>query len=88
MTHKTAFFEIYIAADLDVCERRDRKGLYAKARAGKLIGMTGIDAPYEAPTCPDLQIDTASVSAAQAVQLIMSTLVELGYLPASILQAS
>ncbi|CAD5201755.1 bifunctional sulfate adenylyltransferase/adenylylsulfate kinase [Pseudomonas sp. FEN] len=85
MTHKTAFFEIHIAADLAVCEKRDRKGLYAKARAGKLPGMTGIDAPYEPPLCPDLRIDTACLSASQAVELIISTLVELGYLPSSML---
>jgi len=84
MSHKTAFFEIYLATDLAVCEKRDRKGLYAKARAGELKGMTGIDAPYEAPLCPDLQIDTAQVSVTQAVDLIMSTLVKQGYLASPI----
>jgi len=59
--------------------------LYAKARAGKLPGMTGIDAPYEAPLYPDLRIDTACLSAAQAVELIIATLVELDYLPSSLL---
>jgi len=88
MTHKTAFFEIYIAADLEVCESRDRKGLYAKARAGQLKGMTGIDAPYEPPLSPDLRIDSACLSAAQAVELIISTLVELDYLPSSLLHES
>ncbi|MCU1750201.1 bifunctional sulfate adenylyltransferase/adenylylsulfate kinase [Pseudomonas sp. 6D_7.1_Bac1] len=81
MDHKTAFFEIYLATNLEVCEQRDRKGLYAKARAGELKGMTGIDAPYEPPLCPDLQIDTACLSVNQSVELIISSLIKLGYLP-------
>ena len=50
------FVEIYMKIPLDVCEQRDPKGLYKKARAGKLKGMTGIDAPYEEPTNPELTI--------------------------------
>jgi bifunctional enzyme CysN/CysC len=52
------FAEIYVHADRDTCERRDPKGLYAAARAGKLAGFTGIDAPYDVPELPDLVIDT------------------------------
>ena len=50
------FYEVYVDTPLDVCEARDPKGLYAKARAGDLVGMTGVDAPYEVPTQPDLRI--------------------------------
>jgi adenylyl-sulfate kinase len=51
--------EIYIDAPLSVCEGRDPKGLYARARAGQLKGFTGIDDPYEAPLCPDVRCDTS-----------------------------
>ena len=51
------FFEVHVATPLEECERRDPKGLYARARAGELTGMTGIDDPYEAPTAPELVID-------------------------------
>jgi bifunctional enzyme CysN/CysC len=52
-----AFAEIYVDTPLEVCQSRDPKGLYAKAAAGQLTGMTGIDAPYEAPLRPDLFLD-------------------------------
>ena len=51
------FYEIHVATPLAECERRDPKGLYARARAGELTGMTGIDDPYEAPAAPELVID-------------------------------
>ena len=53
-----AFVELHVATPLHECEARDRKGLYALARAGKLKGFTGIDDPYEEPLCPELRIDT------------------------------
>jgi adenylylsulfate kinase len=56
------FVEIYINAPLEVCEQRDVKGLYAKARRGEIKGFTGIDSPYEAPERPDLEIRTAEMS--------------------------
>ncbi len=49
-----AFVEVFVATPLEVCEQRDPKGLYAKARAGEITGMTGIDDPYEEPTDPDV----------------------------------
>jgi bifunctional enzyme CysN/CysC len=52
-----SFSEIYVDTPLEVCQSRDPKGLYAKAAAGQLTGMTGIDAPYEAPVSPDLHLD-------------------------------
>jgi sulfate adenylyltransferase len=52
-----AFIEIHVATSLDVCEGRDRKGLYAQARAGKIAHFTGISDPYEVPASPELRID-------------------------------
>ena len=51
------FYEIHVATPLEECERRDPKGLYARARAGELSGMTGIDDPYEEPSAPELVLD-------------------------------
>ncbi|MCL1598532.1 MAG: adenylyl-sulfate kinase [Actinomycetia bacterium] len=54
------FYEIHVATPLEVCEHRDPKGLYAKARAGEITRFTGIDDPYEPPLSPDLVLDTAT----------------------------
>jgi bifunctional enzyme CysN/CysC len=54
-----AFIEIFVDAPLAVCEQRDPKGLYRRARAGELSQMTGIDAPYEAPEMPEIHVRTA-----------------------------
>jgi bifunctional enzyme CysN/CysC len=56
------FVEVFVDTPLDLCEQRDPKGLYAKARAGELTGMTGIDDPYEAPLTPDLTLTPAPVA--------------------------
>ena len=55
-----SFLEVFVDAPLEVCESRDPKGLYRKARAGELPGFTGIDAPYEPPTHPELRLDAAN----------------------------
>lgn len=68
------FFEIFIDAPLAVCESRDPKGLYKKARAGELKGLTGIDDPYEAPARPELVIKTDDVRPAEAAEMIIQTL--------------
>jgi adenylylsulfate kinase len=68
------FIEIYINAPLEVCEARDVKGLYQKARAGLIKGFTGIDDPYEAPENPALEIDTARLDVEQSVSAIMGYL--------------
>jgi bifunctional enzyme CysN/CysC len=70
------FTEIFVDAPLEVCERRDPKGLYGKARRGELKNFTGIDSAYEPPEAPDLRIDTVSLSAVQAVDSLMR---KLGY---------
>lgn len=67
-----AFHEIYIKAGLAACERRDPKGLYAKARQGKIAEFTGISAPYEAPATPELTVDTESLSVDAAVASILA----------------
>jgi bifunctional enzyme CysN/CysC len=54
------FHEVYVKADLETCERRDPKGLYARARRGEIPEFTGISAPYEAPEAPELVVDTAA----------------------------
>jgi bifunctional enzyme CysN/CysC len=62
------FHEVHVHADLAVCEGRDPKGLYAAARAGKLPGFTGVDAPYEAPDAADLVLDTGAATAAESAE--------------------
>ncbi|MBI1372793.1 MAG: adenylyl-sulfate kinase [Phycisphaera sp.] len=71
---KLPFIEIYIECPLEVAESRDPKGLYKKARAGEIKGFTGIDAPYEAPTNPELVIDTSKLSVEEAVETIIGYL--------------
>ena len=66
--------EIYINTTLKVCEQRDVKGLYKKARAGEITNMTGISAPYEAPTHPDLEVVTDGKTIQESVAVIMQFL--------------
>lgn len=66
------FAEIYVNAPLAVCEQRDPKGLYRRARSGQLPCFTGIDAPYEAPVRPDLEIHTAAGEVAESVVALKS----------------
>lgn len=65
---------VWVSTPLEVCEQRDTKGLYAKARAGQLTGFTGIDDPYESPTDADVVIDTTVTSLDEAVDTLMSHL--------------
>ncbi len=75
------FLEIFCAADLDVCESRDPKGLYAKARSGAIKEFTGISSPYEAPESPELKIDTGSQELSESVQVVLKALEEQGVIP-------
>jgi bifunctional enzyme CysN/CysC len=68
------FLEVFVDAPLDVCEARDPKGLYAKARAGELTGFTGIDDPYEPPSAPDLVIAADAVPPDAAAELVIALL--------------
>ncbi|MGC2062671.1 MAG: adenylyl-sulfate kinase [Thermodesulfovibrionales bacterium] len=70
------FFEIYVQCSLDVCEKRDPKGLYKKARAGIIKNYTGIDAPYEEPLNPDLTIDTVVLDIESSVKSVLTFLDE------------
>lgn len=68
------FLEVYVSTPLQVCEERDPKGLYAKARSGEVPNFTGISDPYEHPINPELTIDTASISPDAAVQAVLAAL--------------
>ena len=73
------FIEIYIKCPLEVCEQRDTKGLYKKARAGEVKEFTGISAPYEEPLKPELTIDTSTMSIEESTRTIIAYLEEKGY---------
>ncbi len=75
-----AFIEVHVATPLEVCEARDRKGLYAKARKGIIPEFTGISDPYELPERAEIKIDTANVSPMEAAQEIYLYLVKEGYI--------
>ena len=68
------FIEIHISTDLSVCEQRDPKGLYKKARAGVIPNFTGIDSPYEAPETCELRIDTSALDVKSAAQTVIDYL--------------
>ncbi len=74
------FVEVYVATPVEVCERRDRKGLYAKARAGLVKGMTGVDDPYEVPDRPEIVIDTQALAPQLAAQRILVKLESMGFI--------
>ena len=65
------FIEVHVSTPLEVCEARDAKGLYARARRGEITGFTGLDDPYEAPDTPELRIDTSRQTAAESGQRVM-----------------
>ena len=75
-----AFIEIHVATTLAVCESRDRKGLYAKARKGIIPEFTGISDPYDIPQAPELRLDTSSLTPAQAVQEVLLYLFREGFI--------
>jgi len=74
------FVEIYVDAPLDVCEQRDPKGLYKKARAGEIKQFTGIDSPYEAPEKPELDIKTGEKSVEDCANEVIDWLIENKYI--------
>jgi adenylylsulfate kinase len=76
------FIEVFIDTPLDVCEQRDPKGLYKKARAGQIPEFTGISAPYEAPEAPELVLDTSRQSPQESVAALIAYLEGKGYLSA------
>lgn len=78
--NKTEFIEIYIKCPLNVCEKRDVKGLYQKARSGEIKHFTGIDSPYEEPVNPEITIDTSVLSLDESVDKIISYLIQHSYI--------
>jgi adenylylsulfate kinase len=77
------FIEAHVHASLDTCRARDPKGLYGKADSGEITDLTGVGAPYEAPTHPDLVLDTEQASLADNVARAVQLLSDRGFLPAS-----
>ncbi len=74
------FIEVHVATPLSTCEKRDRKGIYAKARAGIIKGLTGIDDPYEVPENPNVRVDTTDITPDEAAQEVLLELQKLGYI--------
>jgi len=78
---KGDFIEVFVDAPLEVCEARDPKGLYKKARAGELRGFTGIDDPYESPENPELVLDAGQKPPQELADEVLAHLVETGRIP-------
>lgn len=76
------FIEVYCRCDLDVCEQRDVKGLYKKARAGEIPEFTGINSPYEEPLNPEIVVDTAAQELDESVNQVIRALIERNIIPA------
>jgi adenylylsulfate kinase len=79
--HTERFVEVYVDAPLDVCESRDVKGMYAKARAGEIKGFTGIDDPYEEPLKPEVVCYTATETVDESAAKVLAFLETSGYIP-------
>jgi adenylyl-sulfate kinase len=71
------FVEVYVATPLEECARRDPKGLYAAAFAGELADFTGVSAPYETPSAPEIVLDTTGISPSESAQVVLGRLAEL-----------
>ena len=74
----TGYLEVHVATPLVECARRDVKGLYAKAAAGEIVAMTGVDDPYEEPDKPDLRLDTTGLDVPTAAGAVLDLLTERG----------
>ena len=79
LANEGEFIEVYVKCPLDVCEQRDTKGLYKKARAGEVKKFTGISAPYEEPSNPELTIDSSELSVEESTRVILNYLEEKGF---------
>ena len=73
-----AFLEVFVDTPIELCEQRDPKGLYAKARAGEITGFTGIDDPYEAPTSPELRLTPADGTPEDQARAVLGVLAQIG----------
>ncbi len=76
------FVEVFVDCSLEVCEERDTKGLYKKARAGEIKEFTGISAPYEPPLDPEVTVNTVEFSVEECAQAVIAFLVKVGLVPA------
>ena len=74
------FVEVFISTPIEVCEQRDAKGLYAKAREGKIKNFTGVSSPYEAPEAPEIEIDSSKLTVAECVDRVIRYLESQGRL--------
>ena len=74
LLEKDRFIEVFINATIEECEKRDPKGLYKKARNKEILNFTGIDAPYEAPINPEIELKTGTIAVDQAVEIIIDYL--------------
>ena len=83
MVGSDRFIEVFVDTPLEVCEQRDYKGLYAKARRGEIKGFTGIDDPYEPPLNPEIRLDTVMHSPEENARIILDYLVERGFIRAT-----
>lgn len=82
------FVEVFVDAPLEVCEARDPKGLYKKARAGSIPNFTGINAPYEPPEHPEVHLHTESCSVGDCVDQLIEYLIDNGYIESSLVAAA
>ena len=73
------YIEIFVDTPLEVCEQRDTKGLYARARRGEIVDFTGIDDPYEAPQHPELTVETLHHTPEENAHMILDMLIEQGF---------
>jgi sulfate adenylyltransferase len=80
MAGEDHFIEIFVDTPIDVCEQRDVKGLYARARRGQITGFTGVDDPYEVPVDPEITLDTVKFGPDENAHKIIAYLEEHGYL--------
>jgi len=87
LANERDFIEVFVDAPLAVCEKRDPKGLYARARSGAIPNFTGISAPYEPPEHPEVHLNTDENSLAACVDHLVALLVRNGYLEESLLEA-
>ena len=71
------FTEIYVSTPIEECEKRDVKGLYKKAREGKISSFTGVSSPYEVPTTHQIEIDTSDITIEEAADIVMKQLEKL-----------
>jgi sulfate adenylyltransferase len=79
MVGQDHFIEVFVDTPLEVCEQRDAKGMYAKARRGEITGFTGIDDPYEPPTDPEITLDTVAQTPEGNARHILAYLIGRGF---------